>query len=133
MQWYLGVLKQYAVFSGRARRKEFWMFVLFNVLVSIVLAILDNVIGTPQANGIGLLGFLYAVAVLLPGLGVTVRRLHDTNRSGLWILIGLIPFIGGIILIVFCAIAGTPGPNQYGEDPKALGAGAGTHSGVAPA
>jgi uncharacterized membrane protein YhaH (DUF805 family) len=130
MQWYLGVLKKYAVFSGRARRTEFWMFTLFNVLVSIVMGILDVVLQTPRAGGIGLLGFLYAVAVLLPGLGVAIRRLHDTNRSGLWVLIAFVPIVGAIVLLVFCALAGTPGPNQHGADPKAAGAGAGAHSGA---
>jgi uncharacterized membrane protein YhaH (DUF805 family) len=133
MQWYLGVLKNYAVFSGRARRKEFWMFALFNFLIAIAMAILDSVLRTPHAYNIGLLGILYAVAVLLPGIAVTVRRLHDTNRSGLWILIALVPFVGGIVLFVFTVLGGTPGANRYGEDPKGLAAAAGAHSGVASA
>jgi uncharacterized membrane protein YhaH (DUF805 family) len=133
MQWYIGVLKKYAVFSGRARRTEFWMFTLFNILAAIVLGILDAVLNTPQVYSIGLLGLLYAVAVLLPGIAVTVRRLHDTNRSGLWILIALVPFVGGIVLFVFCILGGTPGPNQHGADPKGAGTGAGAHGGIAPA
>ena len=126
MQWYLKVLKQYADFDGRARRTEFWMFVLFNVLVSIVLGIVDAMIGTATFYGSGsmvsfspgLLGGLYSLAVLIPSIAVTVRRLHDTDRSGWWVLIGLIPFIGSIVLLVFACLEGTRGPNAYGMDPK---------------
>jgi uncharacterized membrane protein YhaH (DUF805 family) len=120
MQWYTDVIKKYVVFSGRARRKEFWMFVLFNVIISIVLGLIDKLIGTDYGkNGGGVLSTIYSLAVLLPSLGVAWRRLHDTNRSGWWILIGLIPCVGWIILIVFYAMEGTPGDNQYGPDPKA--------------
>jgi uncharacterized membrane protein YhaH (DUF805 family) len=120
MQWYTDVIKKYVVFSGRARRKEFWMFVLFNVIISIVLGIIDKVIGTDYGNGSsGVLRTIYSLAVLLPSLGVTWRRLHDTDRSGWWILIGLIPIIGWIVLIVFYAQEGKAGDNQYGPDPKA--------------
>jgi uncharacterized membrane protein YhaH (DUF805 family) len=119
MQWYLEVLKKYVVFSGRARRKEFWMFVLINVAISIVLSILDAIIGTRTDSGISILSSIYSLAVLLPSLAVSVRRLHDTNRTGWWILIGLIPIVGFIILIVFYAMEGTAGDNQYGPDPKA--------------
>jgi len=120
MQWYLDVLKKYAVFHGRARRQEFWMFTLISFLISVVLSILDNILGTrAEGTGTGLLAGLYSLAVLLPSIGVTIRRLHDTNRSGWWILIGLVPCVGWIILLVFCATAGVPGENQYGPDPKA--------------
>ncbi|MDF2978288.1 MAG: rane protein [Actinomycetospora sp.] len=126
MQWYLKVLKQYADFSGRARRTEFWMFVLFNAIAYVVLALIDVLIGTASfaATGTGfqfgggLLSGLYSLAVLIPSLAVAVRRLHDTDRTGWWILIGLVPIVGGIVLLVFYCIAGTPGPNQYGPDPK---------------
>jgi uncharacterized membrane protein YhaH (DUF805 family) len=118
MQWYTEVLKKYAVFSGRARRKEYWMFVLVSTIVSIVLAILDGILNTQSDNGFGLLQGIYALAVLLPSLAVGVRRLHDTNRSGWWILIALTG-IGLIVLIVFYAQEGNPGDNQYGPDPKA--------------
>ncbi|MYZ40788.1 MULTISPECIES: DUF805 domain-containing protein [unclassified Streptomyces] len=117
MNWYLGVLKNYAGFSGRARRTEFWMFVLFNILAEIVVAIIDSVIGL---NSI-LIG-LYVLAVLIPGIAVSVRRLHDTDKSGWFLLFGFIPLVGGIILIVFCATAGTAGPNKYGYDPKQVAA-----------
>ncbi|MFE9809318.1 DUF805 domain-containing protein [Streptomyces sp. NPDC005227] len=112
MNWYLDVLKKYAVFSGRARRQEYWMFFLFNVIIAIVLAIVGKVIGTT------LLSVIYSLAVLLPGLGVAVRRLHDTDRSGWWILIALIPIVGTIILIVFLASEGKQQPNEYGPNPK---------------
>jgi uncharacterized membrane protein YhaH (DUF805 family) len=119
MNWYLDVLKKYAVFSGRARRKEYWMFFLFNLIVSIVLTIIDGVIGTLSAEaGVGLLSGLYTLAILVPAIAVTLRRLHDTSRSGWWILIALVPLVGGIVLLVFMLLDSTPGDNQYGPNPK---------------
>ncbi|MFF7178403.1 DUF805 domain-containing protein [Streptomyces sp. NPDC008121] len=112
MNWYLDVLKKYAVFSGRARRKEFWMFTLFSVLISIVLTIIDSMLG------IQLLSLIYSLAVLIPTLAVSIRRLHDTGRSGWWILIGLIPLVGAIILIVFYASEGNQTENAHGPNPK---------------
>lgn len=120
MNWYLEVLKNYAVFSGRARRKEYWMFVLFNVIFSIVATILDNVLGLAIKDvGYGPIYILYALAVLIPGIAVAVRRLHDTGKSGWFLLLGLIPCVGGIILLVFVVTAGDVGDNEYGPDPKA--------------
>ncbi|MBX2865909.1 MAG: DUF805 domain-containing protein [Leptolyngbyaceae cyanobacterium MAG.088] len=113
MEWYLAVLKKYAVFSGRARRKEFWYFALFNFLISLGLGIIDGVLGLGLEGGLGLLGGLYTLAVLIPGIAVTVRRLHDTGRSGLWILISFIPLIGGLILLFFLIGGSEPGTNQY--------------------
>ncbi|HEY9626597.1 MAG TPA: DUF805 domain-containing protein [Coleofasciculaceae cyanobacterium] len=114
MDWYLTVLKKYAIFSGRARRKEYWYFVLFNFLISFGLGLIDGLIGlTVGDSGLGLLGGLYSLAVLIPSIAVGVRRLHDTGRSGWWLLIGIIPIIGTIILIVFLASGTQPGPNQY--------------------
>jgi uncharacterized membrane protein YhaH (DUF805 family) len=113
MNWYLDVLKKYAVFTGRARRKEYWMFALFNVIIAIALGIIEGIVGGP-----GVLGGLYGLAVLIPSIAVGVRRLHDTGRSGWWILIGLVPVIGFIVLIVFFATDGQPGTNQYGPNPK---------------
>ncbi len=120
MNWYLGVLKKYVDFNGRARRKEYWFFVLFNLIISCVLSAIDVFIGTysPSA-GIGLLAGLYGLAVLLPGIGVTVRRLHDTGRSGWWILIALIPLVGWIVLLVFMFLDSQPETNAYGPNPKA--------------
>lgn len=119
MNWYLEALKKYAVFVGRARRKEYWFFVLFNLIISIVLGIIDGVMLANNAgSGLGLLSSVYSLAVMIPGLAVGVRRLHDTDRSGWWLLIGLIPLIGAIVLIVFLAQDGHPGSNQYGNNPK---------------
>lgn len=117
MEWYLAALSKYAQFSGRSRRKEYWFFYLFNLLISIGLAILDGVLGL-GGGSFGLLSTLYALAVLIPGLAVTVRRLHDTGKSGWWLLIVLVPLIGAVVLIVFMATDGTPGANEYGPDPK---------------
>lgn len=119
MNWYLAVLKKYAVFEGRARRKEYWFFALFNILISLGLGMIDAATGTFSAEGgVGLLGGLYALAVLVPAIAVSVRRLHDTDRSGWWVLIVLIPLIGPIVLLVFMALDGTPGDNRFGADPK---------------
>jgi uncharacterized membrane protein YhaH (DUF805 family) len=119
MQWYLKVLRQYVDFEGRARRTEYWMFVLFSVIISIVLNVLDNLLGLAFIPGsAGWLSLLYSLAVLLPGLGVSVRRLHDTGRTGWWVLIALVPLAGAIVLIVFAALEGDRGPNAYGPDPK---------------
>ena len=119
MSWYLEVLKKYAVFSGRARRMEYWMFILFNIIITVVLALIDSLIGTViRQAGFGLLQGLYDLAVLLPSIAVTVRRLHDTGRTGWWILIGLIPVIGGIVLLIFMLLDSEPGENQYGPNPK---------------
>jgi uncharacterized membrane protein YhaH (DUF805 family) len=123
MNWYLEVLKKYAVFSGRARRMEYWYFFLFSLIISIVLAVVDGVTGSySAAAGVGLLGGIYALAVLIPGLAVSIRRLHDTGRSGWWLLIALIPVIGAIVLLVFMVLEGRPGTNQYGSNPKGVAA-----------
>ena len=119
MDWYLRVLKQYAVFNGRARRKEYWFFVLFNILISIGLAIVDGLTGSFSAEaGLGLLGGVYTLAVLIPSIAVSVRRLHDTNRSGWWLLIAFIPLIGAIVLLVFMVLDSHPGANRFGPNPK---------------
>jgi uncharacterized membrane protein YhaH (DUF805 family) len=117
MNWYLAVLKNYVGFSGRARRTEYWMFVLFNFIIAAVLAALGIAV-----HALFFLNVIYGLAVLLPNLAVAFRRLHDTNRSAWWILIGLIPFIGAIWLLVLTCLPGTSGPNQYGPDPKAAAA-----------
>jgi uncharacterized membrane protein YhaH (DUF805 family) len=119
MNWYLKVLKQYADFSGRARRKEYWMFVLFNMIFAIVAMILDNVLGIAMEGiGYGPLYGLYALAMLIPGLAVAVRRLHDVGKSGWMILIALIPLIGSIWLLVLMVTDSNAGENQYGQNPK---------------
>ena len=119
MNWYLKVLKQYADFSGRARRKEYWMFVLFNMIFAIVATILDNVLGIAMEGiGYGPLYGLYALAMLIPGLAVAVRRLHDVGKSGWMILIALIPLIGSIWFLVLMVTDSNAGENQYGQNPK---------------
>lgn len=119
MNWYMDALNKYAVFSGRARRKEYWYFVLLNFIVSIALSIIDLIIGTfSHEAGIGLLGGIFALIMLIPRLAVTARRLHDTGRSGWWCLIALIPLIGSITLLVFTVQDSEPGQNQYGVNPK---------------
>ncbi|RPK94342.1 MULTISPECIES: DUF805 domain-containing protein [Streptomyces] len=112
MNWYLDVLKNYAGFSGRARRKEYWMFVLFNFIIALVLSALGMAIDTQIPY------FLYLAAVIVPSLAVMVRRLHDTGRSGWWFFISFVPLVGGIILLVFLASEGKPETNQYGVNPK---------------
>jgi len=106
------VFSKYATFSGRARRSEFWWFTLFAIIVYIVVGIIDAAIKN------AVLGVIVALALLLPSLAVTVRRLHDTGRSGWWILIGLIPFVGAIVLLVFECQDSQPGANNYGPSPK---------------
>jgi len=163
MEWMLLPLKRYAEFNGRSRRMEFWMWVLFTVIVSIVLGVIDNLLGfstsrstlTTSSTGaafstfssMGILGGLWSLGTLIPSIAVGVRRLHDTGRSGWWILLPLGPYILGIlfvvmgavsgslalaglggvltliglvcaiVLIVFYCLPGTPGPNKYGPDP----------------
>ncbi|MCL1046477.1 MULTISPECIES: DUF805 domain-containing protein [Shewanella] len=119
MDWYIKVLKNYINFKDRARRKEYWFFVLFNLIAGIVLGLIDNMTGTlSPETGYGLLSGIYSLLVFLPGLGVTVRRLHDTGRTGWWILIGLIPLIGALVLLYFLVSDSEQETNQYGPNPK---------------
>lgn len=119
MNWYLHVLKNYATFSGRARRKEYWMFFLISALISIVLTLLDILLGTYSVEyEAGLFSGLYSLLILIPSIAVVVRRLHDTDRSGWWILISLIPLIGVIVLFVFICLDSQPGTNRFGANPK---------------
>jgi uncharacterized membrane protein YhaH (DUF805 family) len=121
MEWFLAALKKYAEFEGRARRKEYWFFILFEVLILIVLFILSIILG--QVSSIlgtifGLLYFAASLGLLVPALAVGVRRLHDTGRSGWWLLIAFVPLVS-IALIVFMCFDSEPGDNQYGPNPKA--------------
>ncbi|MGF1714502.1 DUF805 domain-containing protein [Photobacterium chitinilyticum] len=119
MNWYFHVLKNYAVFRGRARRQEYWYFFLINIIISIALAFIDNAMGNPDAGeGAGVLGTFYSLAILIPSIAVGVRRLHDTGRNGWWMLLGLIPLIGALVLIYFFAQDSHPGSNEYGLNPK---------------
>jgi len=129
MKWFLDALKnKYATFEGRARRKEYWYYVLFYCLAIVALVIVDGITGTlNEEAGIGLLSGLFVLATVVPSLAVTVRRLHDTNRSGWWVLIGIIPLIGDIVLVVFTVQDSQPGANRFGPNPKGvIGSGIGT-------
>ena len=115
MNWYLEVLRKYAVFGGRARRKEYWMFNLLHIIIIFVLMFIDVSAELP-------LSAIYMLAVFIPGWAVLVRRLHDTGRSGGWVFITIVPLIGGLILLFFLVQGGERGDNEYGLDPKAEGA-----------
>lgn len=119
MSWFIEALKKYAVFGGRSRRREYWFFVLFVFIISIVLTAIDAAIGTRSSStGTGLLSGIFSLAVLIPSIAVLVRRLHDTDRSGWWVLISLVPLIGAIVLIVFAVQDSTPSTNRFGANPK---------------
>jgi uncharacterized membrane protein YhaH (DUF805 family) len=119
MSWFMTALKDYAVFSGRSRRSEYWYFGLFYVIFYAVFAALDGITGTFDfRSGMGLFTGILTLGLLLPSLAVSVRRLHDTGRSGWWLPIGIIPLIGGIVLIVWFAQDGELGANRFGPNPK---------------
>jgi uncharacterized membrane protein YhaH (DUF805 family) len=119
MDWYLEALKKYAVFEGRARRKEYWFFILFNVLISMALGFIDRFIGNVNPDtGIGVLSGIYTLGVMIPGMAVSVRRLHDTGRSGWWLLITFLPVIGAIIFFYFMVLDSDTERNEYGPSPK---------------
>ena len=115
MNWYIGCWKKFADFNGRARRQEYWMFVLFNAIASVLIQVIDIVLGTA-----GALAGLYSLAVLIPTLAVIARRLHDTDRSGWMMLISLIPLVGAIVLLVFLCSDSKPGENRFGANPKGM-------------
>jgi uncharacterized membrane protein YhaH (DUF805 family) len=130
MEWMLMPYRRYADFSGRSRRKEYWMFALFFVIIYAVCAALmfgggmsiDPATGAPQMGGMfyvgaGLIG-IFALASFVPALAVQVRRFHDQDKSGWFVLLSFIPYIGGIIVLVFMCLEGTKGPNRFGPDPK---------------
>ena len=119
MSWLFGVYKKYAVFSGRARRKEYWFFILFLTIALFLLAIVDGIIGPwDPTSALGLFTLICALGSTIPAIAVSVRRLHDTDRSGYWYLIQLIPLIGGIVFLVFCCLDSSPGQNRFGANPK---------------
>ncbi len=135
MSWYLLVLKKYAIFEGRSRRKEYWYFTLFDLLFTQILRLVDAAAGTAFYYGLGVLSGLYSLAVLIPAIAVGIRRLHDTNRSGWWLLLGyltpllvllhglwrllsLVLLIATITLTVFLARDGDTGENRYGANPR---------------
>jgi uncharacterized membrane protein YhaH (DUF805 family) len=109
MNWYLAVLKQYAVFSGRARRKEYWMFVLFNVIIAFVIGFVFGLAGAGNSSQVII--NIYSLVVLIPSIAVGIRRMHDTDHSGWWILVP-------IVNLIFACTDGTPGQNRFGLNPK---------------
>lgn len=133
MNWYIDVLKKYVTFSGRASRSEYWYFTLFSTIISMVLMGIDIAMGTGSADStmsdetgmamnasMGILSGIYLLAVFLPSLAVLFRRLHDTDHSGWWILINLVPLIGAIVLLIFLVKDSTVGHNSYGPNPKGI-------------
>jgi uncharacterized membrane protein YhaH (DUF805 family) len=142
MEWATLPLKRYAEFTGRSRRKEYWFYVLLLIVVGVVIGVVERALGlTGMVGPYGPVSLLFGVATFVPSLAVGVRRLHDTDRSGWWLLIGyaplllslcltyigslsmamilsLIALVGFIVLLVFMVLEGTKGPNQYGADPK---------------
>ena len=123
MNYYTDALKRYAQFAGRATRTQYWMYFLINLLISIGFGMLD------KALGMGFLAPLYSLAVLIPGIAIGARRLHDSGRSGWWMLISLLPIIGFIILFIFLALP-SDGPNDYGPAPGSPAPGHGPADGV---
>lgn len=111
MKWYIQVLKKYAVFSGRAHRTEYWMFVLFNVIISIVLGFLEGILGIASHTDQSVLANIYSLAVFLPSIAVGVRRMHDTDHSGWWIIVP-------IANLVFAVREGTQEENRFGPPPR---------------
>jgi len=121
MDWYINVLRNYVVLCGwavRPRRKEFWMFILVNIIFAFVLGVLDKMFGWQRAGGEGVLTTIYAILVFLPSWAVQFRRLHDTDRTAWWLLLLVIPVIGCLVIILFSCQDGTPGENRFGPDPK---------------
>ena len=127
MEWMLMPLRRYADFSGRSRRKEYWMFVLFVGLVSVALSLVLTMLGLSADEegslfGVGgamlIIVLLFILAMIIPAIAVQVRRFHDQDKSGWFVLLNLIPYRGGIIVFVFICLDGTRGPNRYGPDPK---------------
>lgn len=114
MNWFIDAFKNALNFSGRSSRKAYWMFFLFCMIGGFVVGLIDGVLGTTVLSG------LYGLVIFLPSLALTVRRLHDTDRSGWWCLIGLVPILGGLALLVLMILEGTHGDNRFGADPRAL-------------
>jgi uncharacterized membrane protein YhaH (DUF805 family) len=137
MHWMTLPLRRYAQFSGRARPKEFWMFVLFILIVAVALTFVEAALGLGVSerwaerqawggyagfrNSGGPLSGLFMLGMLIPYLAVAVRRLHDSDRSGWWLLVSLIPLLGGLVLLIFFIMGGTRGPNRFGPDPVEVG------------
>ena len=120
IDYYLAVIKKYAVFEGRSRRSEYWYFALVNVIISVIYNIIISIVGNSASIVLGIT-FIYAVyslALIVPGIAVSIRRMHDIGKKGWWLFINLIPIVGPIWFIVLLATGGNTGDNQYGHDPK---------------
>ncbi len=124
MNWFLDVVKnKYATFTGRARRQEYWMYMLVVVIIEVALVILGAILGSISgvlATVMSIISGLFGLAILVPSLALCVRRLHDIGKSGWWVLISLVPAVGGIILLIFALMDSQPGENEYGANPKGL-------------
>ena len=120
LDWALMPLRRYTDFSGRSRRKEYWSFLLGVVVVTILLTIIEGAVGLSGmiAGAYGPLTALFFLGIIVPSIAVQVRRFHDQDKSGWWVLIGLVPLLGGLIVLVFMFLEGTRGPNRFGPDPK---------------
>jgi uncharacterized membrane protein YhaH (DUF805 family) len=126
MEYMIMPLKRYADFAGRSRRKEYWMFVLFQILLLVPVVLIASLLGGPSDNpsdpfastGVLVLVVVYLLVFFIPGLAVQVRRFHDQDKSGWFILLGFIPYVGSLIIFVFMCLEGTRGPNRFGPDPK---------------
>ncbi len=119
MNWYAQVMKKYADFEGRARRTEFWMFYLINLGIQLLAALMDYLLGTTLGEmPYGVIYLLYGLAVFVPSLAVSVRRMHDIGRSGLTLLLGIVPVIGAVLLLLFALNDSQPGENKWGPNPK---------------
>ena len=119
MDWYFKVLSNYVLFRGRAHRREFWTFMLVNIILAGVLVVVDNISGW-RAGSVGLLSLIYALLVFLPSLAVQSRRLHDTDRTAKWLWLWCLPVLGWLMLLAFWSQHGTPEENRFGPEPKAL-------------
>lgn len=113
MHWYISVLKNFGNFNGRARRKEYWMFVLFNFLITLAISLMELALPSMVY-----LRVIYGLAVIIPGLSLSIRRLHDIGKSGWYNLVAFIPLIGAIWLLILTCTEGDSGSNQYGPNPK---------------
>ncbi len=119
MSWYIKCIKNYVNFSGRARRKEYWFFVLFNSIFTSIAMMIDNLANITYYGEIyGYITSIYGLLTFLPNFAVLVRRLHDTERSGWWVFISFVPLVGYIWLFVLTIMEGNVGENYYGDDPK---------------
>lgn len=117
MNYFIDVVKKYAVFSGRARRSEYWFFILFYTIFNLVLSYIDAIAGLMIVEGLGILSTILGLGLLLPTIGVTIRRLHDSGKSGWWFLFMMIPLLGWVVGLIFMVLGSSEGENKYGPNP----------------